>query len=243
MTSFVEHLQRACGQSPDYAVFLQGYEACLQGVREHGTFLVHGLTVQAPPGVYSPHETSSTRFLMDHFPALGLDRPFGSRRLLEVGCGAGAISMHAARAGWDVTATDIDPVAVEATVMNAAANGLPVEALQSDLFEQLEERGLFDAIIWNQPFFHVERPIEESERTLSTEGAELHERFLREARKHLAPGGYVVFAFANCSDVSRLHQPGWDLELRSFDYEAASRYIRAHFIARPTDLPAAAAAG
>lgn len=49
--------------------------------------------------------------------------------LLDVGCGSGVLSIAAARLGYGpVTAVDNDPVAVESTIANAAANGVEVEA-------------------------------------------------------------------------------------------------------------------
>lgn len=229
--SFIEHLMAACARPINEPVFLQGYEAVLAGVASHQTFELYGMTIDSPPGVYSPHDTSSTRFLMDHFVALGLDQPKG--RFLEVGCGAGAIALLAARHGWDTVGVDIDPVAVRATKANAQRNGLQVDARQSDLFSAVEGE-LFDVIVFNQPFFHVKRDIGEHERTLSDNGGNLHVRFMQEASHFLKPGGYVVVAFSNCSNTDVLNQPGWDLELRSFDFDAGSDYIRAHFKATPT---------
>lgn len=54
-------------------------------------------------------------------------------RVLDVGCGSGALSVVAARAGAVVTAIDIDPVAVAATVANAEANGVTVDASTAPL--------------------------------------------------------------------------------------------------------------
>jgi ribosomal protein L11 methyltransferase len=55
-----------------------------------------------------------------------LDLPRGS--LLDVGAGSGVLAIAAARIGYaPVVAVDVDPLAVEATQMNAAENGAPVE--------------------------------------------------------------------------------------------------------------------
>lgn len=227
---FSEHLAAVCGLPVNLPVFLEGYAEVLKGVAASGRFHLHGLTIDAPPGVYSPHETSSTRFMMDHFFALGLDRPGG--KFLEVGCGAGAISLLAARNGWTVSSGDIDPVAAQATRDNAALNGLTVDARVSDLFSAFADEK-FDVIAFNQPFFHLDREIREDERTLSDFGGQLHARFMAEARAHLKEGGYVIVAYSNCSNVEVFNQPGWQMELRSFDFDAGSNYIRAHFKATP----------
>lgn len=58
---------------------------------------------------------------------LGLEGPRGS--LLDVGCGSGVLAIAGARAGFSpVIAVDVDPVAVEVTRDNAAANGVEVDA-------------------------------------------------------------------------------------------------------------------
>jgi len=53
--------------------------------------------------------------------------------LLDVGCGSGVLSIAAARLGFaPVTAIDNDPIAVEATIANAAVNGVLVDAVLLD---------------------------------------------------------------------------------------------------------------
>jgi ribosomal protein L11 methyltransferase len=57
--------------------------------------------------------------------------------LLDIGCGSGVLSIAAARLGFGpVVAVDVDPVAVEVTRANAAANGVEVDALVLDAVEE-----------------------------------------------------------------------------------------------------------
>ncbi|MBQ1497174.1 MAG: methyltransferase [Sphingomonas sp.] len=65
-----------------------------------------------------------------------LDRPevVAGRRVLDLGCGSGLVAIAAAKAGADrVLAVDVDPYALAAVALNAAANGVVVEAVHADL--------------------------------------------------------------------------------------------------------------
>jgi ribosomal protein L11 methyltransferase len=57
--------------------------------------------------------------------------------LVDLGCGSGVLAIAAARLGWSpVLALDYDPLAIEATVENARANGVDVDARRFDLRDE-----------------------------------------------------------------------------------------------------------
>lgn len=67
-----------------------------------------------------------------------LDHPelVAGRRVLDLGAGSGLVAIAAALAGaGEVRAVDVDPYAVTAARLNAAANGVSIEAAQADLLD------------------------------------------------------------------------------------------------------------
>ncbi|MEA3202760.1 MAG: release factor glutamine methyltransferase [Thermoplasmata archaeon] len=96
------------------------------------------------PEVYRPAEDT---FLLARAVHQAL-RP--GQAFLEVGCGAGLVSLVAARAGAQVTATDLNPHAVELLQHNARQNGLRVRAIQTDLLGGVA--GPFDVVAFNPPY-------------------------------------------------------------------------------------------
>ncbi len=67
-------------------------------------------------------------------------------RVLDVGCGAGALSIAAAVLGAQVTAIDLDPAAVATTADNAARNGVAIEPSPRQL---VDITGSFDVVVAN----------------------------------------------------------------------------------------------
>ncbi len=118
--------------------------------------------------------------------------------LLEMGCGSGLISVHAAKLGANVTAVDINPEAVECTRQNANRNGVRVKVRESDLFQNVG--GYYDVIAFNPPYLPTEtRSTSWIEKSWSggEEGSETAIAFLGQAWRFLAPGGRVYLALSS----------------------------------------------
>jgi predicted nicotinamide N-methyase len=67
------------------------------------------------------------RYVLDH------PRLVRGRTVVDIGCGGGIVAIAAAlRGATRVTAVDIEPFAIDATGLNAAANGVALDLLEAD---------------------------------------------------------------------------------------------------------------
>jgi release factor glutamine methyltransferase len=100
------------------------------------------------PGVFYPRFIFSTRLILDFLSEKDLE----GRNVLEIGAGCGVISLFCASQGAVVTATDINPVAIENIKENSARNHIPLSVIHSDLFDRVDGSG-FDLIIVTPPYY------------------------------------------------------------------------------------------
>lgn len=145
--------------------------------------------------VYNPSDDS---YMLLRIVEVARDETF-----LEVGAGTGLIAIHAAKMGAKVTATDVNPHAVELTRRNAARNQVRIQVLQSDLFDKVN--GYFDVIAFNPPYL----PSDSSstswiERSWSggEKGSEILVSFLDQAWRHLAPGGRIYMVLSSLTGLT-----------------------------------------
>ncbi|HNX47492.1 MAG TPA: methyltransferase [Methanomassiliicoccales archaeon] len=155
------------------------------------------LQLYVHPDVYAPAEDT---FLL--LSAIDVEK---GEKALEMGCGSGIVSLHMAKAGTKVTAVDIDERAIEALENSAMMNGLYIQAVQSDLFTDVE--GRFDLIVFNPPYLRGDVQGQEDLCWAGGEdGVQLTSRFLKEAKEHLEPDGRVLLLVSDDMDPSALDE-------------------------------------
>jgi release factor glutamine methyltransferase len=164
-----------------------------------GRWGFHGLDLAVDARVLVPRP--ETEVLVERCLALLTERP--QPRVLDVGTGSGAIALaiKAARTDAVVTATDISGDALAVAAANAAALGLEVELVESDLLSGLGDRR-FDLIASNPPYVAeaemgaLEPEVAEFEPRLALvaggEGTEVLARLIAAAPGALDPGGWLV---------------------------------------------------
>ena len=100
------------------------------------------------PGIFHPAFFFSTKILLHYVLQLELS----NKKLLELGAGSGLISFISAQKNALVTATDINPIAVEYLKTNSEKNHLPIKVILSDLFDKISPQQ-FDIIVINPPYY------------------------------------------------------------------------------------------
>jgi release factor glutamine methyltransferase len=163
-----------------------------------GRWGFHGLDLAVDARVLVPRP--ETEVLVERCLALldGLRAP----RFADVGTGSGAIALavKAARPDASVTATDVSADALAVARTNAAALGLEVELVETDLLAGVE--GRFAVVASNPPYIGegemaaLEPEVAEYEPRLATvagpSGTEVLERLVAAAPAALEPGGSLV---------------------------------------------------
>jgi release factor glutamine methyltransferase len=117
-------------------------------LRKERKFVYKGITTHVFPGVFHPGFFHSTRFILSYLN----DQPLAAKSFLELGCGSGLIAVIAAKAGANVTASDLSLNAIENTKYNANLNNVFIKIVHSDLFDNIDKIP-FDWIVINPPYY------------------------------------------------------------------------------------------
>lgn len=158
---------------------------------------VNGRPLLVLPGVFAPDSYTTQLVLRNRERLRG-------RRVLDIGCGAGALGVLSFGVAQSLTAADVCPAAVLNSQLNLQWHGIQgVSAIQSDLFERVE--GRFDTIVFNAPFFPGVARNDADRKWLGDDGRILR-RFLAEAPAHLAEGGEIWLTHSDVADESAFRQ-------------------------------------
>ncbi|MGK0152520.1 methyltransferase [Pseudomonas putida] len=187
--------------------------------------LVHSAypTQQSDAVFFGPDSYRFAQVIQDHLQRT----PKRVEHAVDIGCGTGVGALLIARAvpHAQVSAVDINPLALRYTAINAALAGLSnVSVEPSDLLGGIT--GLFDLIVANPPYM-----LDASERTYrhggGSLGAQLSLRIVEQACERLGPGGalllYTGVAIVDGRDALleairlRLAGPEWSWVYREID--------------------------
>lgn len=158
----------------------------------------YGLDLAVTPDVLIPRPET------ERLVELALERVGeGSRRVLDLGTGSGAIAIAIARSAPDaeVWATDASPAALDIARANAARHAPGVHFVEGDWFAGLA-RQCFDLVATNPPYVAADDPhlrqgdVRFEPRAAlvgGADGLDCIRRIVLEATAHLARGGWLLF--------------------------------------------------
>lgn len=184
------------------AEFRDAHRQHVADLQQAGVYDVFGTRFDTLAGIYQPHPTSSSVFLLRTLlrerPALGQG--------LELGCGSGVVGLSLLRHGLahQMVMTDVDVHAVRAAGRNADALNLATRSrfCHGNLFEPVAGE-TFDSIVFNLPLLH--RPHEGSRHiALDDPQASVTGAFFEQATRFLKPGGKGYFSYSNISEPALL---------------------------------------
>lgn len=111
-------------------------------------YYYNDIQVRILPTVFHPGWLISTKTLLNYLSGFELK----GKKILELGAGSGLISLVVAKLGAIVTASDINPHAIQAIKESTLQNKLNISIIESDLFNNIKLQE-FDYIIINPPYF------------------------------------------------------------------------------------------
>lgn len=107
-----------------------------------------GLSIRLLPTVFHPGWLVSTKVLLEFLMELDIS----GKRVLELGAGSGLIGLSLAKKGSNVTASDLNPLAIRAMKESSIKNNIPLTLVESDLFVHIPLQE-FDFIFINPPYY------------------------------------------------------------------------------------------
>jgi release factor glutamine methyltransferase len=197
------------------------------------TYTYKGITLIIPPQVFHPAFFFSTRVLIRYVGQL----PLQQMALLELGAGSGLLSMIAAKKGARVTATDINPFAVDYLHLNSARNNIQLQIISSDLFNNISHQH-FDIIAINPPYYRKQPRRFEEYAWYCGERGEYFEQLFKGLHNYWHNRLNVLMVLSDVCDLPMIHgfarQYGWQLPC----IETRKNMVETIFIFRIIPLPA-----
>jgi release factor glutamine methyltransferase len=184
-----------------------------------------GICLEIPAGVFHPRFFYSTKFLLNHI----MHEQLTERSLLELGAGSGLVSIYAAFNGAIVTATDINPVAVNCLKKNMADNNVNVDVLQSDLFNDIPIKP-YKFILLNPPFYKKDPESYSEFAWYCGKNGEYFHKLFANLHLYLDDGSKVYMVLCEGCDLGMIAKSAANHHFNLHCVATGSRFMEKHFI-------------
>lgn len=191
-----------------------------------GSWEFWGLELQVSPATLIPR--ADTELLVEL--ALDLHLP-DQARVLDLGTGTGALALALKheRPNWLLTASDVQPAALELAHTNAKRLNLDIDLVLSDWWHNLPQH-TYDLIVSNPPYIHPDDPhLQQGDVRFEpatalvggADGLDAYRQILAPIQQRLNPRGYLLVeqGYQQATAVAQLFQLAGLTEVQTFtDY-------------------------
>jgi release factor glutamine methyltransferase len=157
------------------------------------------IKIIVPAGVFHPGFFFSTKFILEFLEGQDLENV----KLLELGSGSGLVSVFAAKKGARVIASDINTKAVSATHENAKSNEVMVEAICSDMFEEIPLMP-FDWVVINPPYYPANPKTEEEHAWYCGAGHEYFKKLFSSLEHYTDEESKILIILSDVCDIPHI---------------------------------------
>jgi release factor glutamine methyltransferase len=157
------------------------------------------MDLHIPKGVFHPSFFLSTKTMCRFLSTIDISE----KKIMEIGCGSGAISIHAAKLGATVFCSDINPLAVKTTQQNAERNGVIFSVIESDLFKAIPEKN-FDIILNNPPYYPKDPANLQERAWYAGSNLEYFKKFFNQSSDFLKNQGIIYMVLSNDCDLRQI---------------------------------------
>lgn len=181
-----------------YKPFLKLY------LKSNRTVRFDGFSIKVSKQVFHPKLFFSTKYFYDFINKQNVK----GLLFLEIGSGTGVLSMLAYKKGAEVTAIDVDPVAVENTKFNFSKNfrgTRPLTIHHSDVFENVKPQS-FDMIVINPPYYFKNPTLPGQQAWYCGENGEYFEKLFSSLGVYIHKGSFVYMILEEGCDIDRIKQ-------------------------------------
>ena len=163
------------------------------------TFCYDNICIKVHADVFPPQLTFSTNILLGVVEKLDLQ----NKSFLELGCGSGIISLLAAKKGANVTASDVNQIALDFLKKNASKNNLKLKIIHSDLFDNLKNQA-FDYIIINPPYYPKKAKNIKEQAWFCGENFEYFEKLFRQLPNYLSAENHCFMILSQDCEIEKI---------------------------------------
>jgi len=167
--------------------------------QQESSVVIEGIRVQICPQVFNPIIGRTTQFFIQNM------KIHSTQKVLEIGTGSGVIAAAAARVTQYVTATDVNPYAVQCARTTMRLNGVEnrINVLLGDLYSPVHEE-TFDVILFNPPYFNFDAQSWMALAWSAGSNYELLDRFFTDARNVLSRTGEIQILLSSATPLRHI---------------------------------------